>query len=60
MWSFHADALTLLKRLQGRLNQAIIAMGDVEEYFVLRRVSFIIAGPPARCSPIGGCDSLIA
>ncbi len=39
----YADALALLKRLQGLLNQAIIAQEDVEGYFVLRWVSFIIA-----------------
>ncbi len=42
----HADALALLKRLQGLLNQAIIAQEDVEGYFVLCRVSFIIAARP--------------
>ena len=44
----HADALALLKRLQGLLNQAIIAQEDVEGYFVLRRVSFIIAAAVGR------------
>ncbi len=39
----HADTLALLKRLQGLLNQAMIAQEDVEGYFVLRRVSFITA-----------------
>ncbi len=42
----HADALALLallKRLQGLLNQAIIAQEDVEGYSILRQVSFIIA-----------------
>jgi hypothetical protein len=38
----------LLKRLQGLLNQAIIAQEDVEGYFVLRRVSFIIAAAVGR------------
>ena len=44
----HADALALVKRLQGLLNQAIIAQEDVEGYFVLRRVSFIIAAAVGR------------
>jgi hypothetical protein len=44
----HSDALALLKRLQGLLNQAIIAHEDVEGYFVLRRVSFIIAAAVGR------------
>ena len=44
----HADALALLKRLQGLLNQAIIAQEDVEGYFVHRRVSFIIAAAVGR------------
>ncbi len=39
----HADALALLKRLWGLLNQAIIALEDKEEYYVPCRVSFIIA-----------------
>jgi hypothetical protein len=42
----HADALAFLQRLrriQGLLNHAIIAQGDVDRYFVMRRVSFIIA-----------------
>jgi hypothetical protein len=57
-WSFHSTLVTeqkkkpsLLKHLegcwlgvnQGLLNQAIIAQEDVEGYFVIRRVSFIIA-----------------
>eukprot|EP00884_Botryococcus_braunii_P004793 jgi/Botrbrau1/14314/Bobra.0287s0007.1 len=44
----HADALALLQRLQGLLNQAIIAQEDVEGYFVIRRVSFIIAAAVGR------------
>ncbi len=45
----HCDALTLLKRLQGLLNQAIIAHGDVQGYYVIiRRVSFIIAAAVGR------------
>eukprot|EP00884_Botryococcus_braunii_P013095 jgi/Botrbrau1/21787/Bobra.0190s0014.1 len=44
----HADALDLLQRLQGLLNQAIIAQEDVEGYFVIRRVSFIIAAAVGR------------
>ncbi len=44
----HVDALALLKRLQGLLNQSIIAQEDVEGYFVLRRVSFIIAAAEGR------------
>eukprot|EP00884_Botryococcus_braunii_P008242 jgi/Botrbrau1/17419/Bobra.0054s0015.1 len=44
----HADALALLQRLQGLLNQAIIAPEDVEGYFVIRRVSFIIAAAVGR------------
>jgi hypothetical protein len=44
----HADALALLQRLQGLLNQAIIAQEDVEGYFVMRRVSFIIAAAVGR------------
>jgi hypothetical protein len=44
----HSDALTLLKRLQGLLNQAIIAHEDVEGYYVIRRVSFIIAAAVGR------------
>ncbi len=44
----HSDAFALLKRLQGLLNQAIIAREDVEGYFVLRRVSFIIAAAVGR------------
>ncbi len=39
----HAGALALLKRLQGLLNQAITAQEDIEGYFVLRGVSFIIS-----------------
>jgi hypothetical protein len=44
----HADALALLQRLQGLLNQALIAQEDVEGYFVIRRVSFIIAAAVGR------------
>jgi hypothetical protein len=44
----HSDAFALLKRLQGLLNQAVIAQEDVEGYFVLRRVSFIIAAAVGR------------
>jgi hypothetical protein len=44
----HADALALLQRLQGLLNQAIIAQEDVEGYFVMRRVSFILAAAVGR------------
>eukprot|EP00884_Botryococcus_braunii_P019335 jgi/Botrbrau1/6085/Bobra.177_1s0023.1 len=44
----HADALALLQRLQGLLNQAIIAQEDVEGYFVMHRVSFIIAAAVGR------------
>jgi hypothetical protein len=44
----HADALALLQRLQGLLNQAIIAQEDVKGYFVIRRVSFIIAAAVGR------------
>ena len=44
----HSDAFALLKRLQGLLNQAIIAQEDVEGYFVIRRVSFIIAAAVGR------------
>ena len=36
------------EHLQGLLNQAIIAQEDVEGYFVLRRVSFIIAAAVGR------------
>jgi hypothetical protein len=53
----HADALALLQRLQGLLNQAIIAQEDVEGYFVIRRVSFIIAAAVGRSWPLAGCDS---
>jgi hypothetical protein len=35
-----ADALRLLKRLQGVLNQVIRANVDVEEFSVMSRVSF--------------------
>eukprot|EP00884_Botryococcus_braunii_P019961 jgi/Botrbrau1/6649/Bobra.104_2s0036.1 len=38
----------LNRRLQGLLNQAIIAQEDVEGYFVIRRVSFIIAAAVGR------------
>ncbi len=44
----HSDAFALSKRLQGLLNQAIIAQEDMERYFVLRRVSFIIAAAVGR------------
>eukprot|EP00884_Botryococcus_braunii_P002895 jgi/Botrbrau1/12606/Bobra.0169s0133.1 len=44
----HADALALLQRLQGLLNQAIIAQEGVEGYFVIRWVSFIIAAAVGR------------
>jgi hypothetical protein len=53
----HADALALLQRLQGFLNQAIIAQEDVEGCFrgkvksisfVIRWVSFIIAAAVGR------------
>jgi hypothetical protein len=44
----HADARASLQRLQGLLNQAIIAEEDVEGYFVMHRVSFIIAGAVGR------------
>eukprot|EP00884_Botryococcus_braunii_P022649 jgi/Botrbrau1/9068/Bobra.0376s0038.1 len=44
----HADALALLQSLQGLLNQAIIAQEDVEGYFVIRLVSFIIAAAVGR------------
>jgi hypothetical protein len=44
----HADALALLQRLQGLLNQALIAQEDVEGYLVIRRVSFIIAAAVGR------------
>lgn len=44
----HEDALVLLKRLQGLLNRAILAQEDVEGYFVMRRVSFIIAAAVGR------------
>eukprot|EP00884_Botryococcus_braunii_P002467 jgi/Botrbrau1/12220/Bobra.0197s0013.1 len=39
---------TSCRRLQGLLNQAIIAQEDVEGYFVIRRVSFIIAAAVGR------------
>ncbi len=44
----HADALALLKRLLGLLNQTVIAQEDVEGYFVLRRISFILAAAVGR------------
>ena len=44
----HEDALVLLKRLQGLLNQAILTQEDVEGYLVMRRVSFIIAAAVGR------------
>jgi hypothetical protein len=44
----HADELALLQRPNGLLNQAIIAHKDVEGYFVMRRVSFIIAAAVGR------------
>eukprot|EP00884_Botryococcus_braunii_P022015 jgi/Botrbrau1/8498/Bobra.0029s0006.1 len=42
------ENLCLMQRLQGLLNQAIIAQEDVEGYFVIRRVSFIIAAAVGR------------
>ncbi len=43
-----ADARALLKRLQGLLNQAIIAQEDVEGYCVLPRVRFIMVAAVGR------------
>ncbi len=56
----HSDAFALLKRLQERLNQAIMAHEDVEGNFVLRRVSFIILRQWTASSLRGGFDNLIA
>jgi hypothetical protein len=44
----HSDAFNLLKRLQGVLNQAMVAQEDVEGYLVVPRVSFIIAAAVGR------------
>eukprot|EP00884_Botryococcus_braunii_P021545 jgi/Botrbrau1/8074/Bobra.0230s0001.1 len=55
----HADALALLQRLQGLLNQAIIAQEDVEGYFVIRRVSSSLRRQWVASWPLAGCDSLL-
>jgi hypothetical protein len=39
----HPDALLLPKRLQGSLNQTILALEDLEGFFVMSWVSFTLA-----------------
>lgn len=38
IWGLRLSILTLMKRLKGLLNQAIIAQEDVDVYYVIRRV----------------------